>query len=112
MMNKRQLKKISKNVARALKSLCYEDFHFNGYEYGVYREFIGWEGEHTEEFEEVIQILWNWFFDSITIQNPDKDDDELPEIIVYPKGFNSLSEINQIHYMISLLESSSGVIND
>lgn len=105
-MNRRQLKKISKNVTQALKLLCYEDFHFNGYEYGVYLEFIGWEGEHVEEFEAAIPILWNWFIDSITIENPDEDNDELPEIMVYPKGFNSLSEVNQIHFMIDALRSA------
>lgn len=107
-MNKRQLKKISKQAAQSLLALDHKDFYFDGFEYVIDFDGIRWDMECTINTRCALSILWDWFIDSITIQNPDEEDDELPEIISYPKGFNSLSEVNQIHFMIDLL----GAIND
>lgn len=105
-MNRRQLKKISKKVAKALKILGHENFYFGRGEYWICFEYAGYEWDHLKEKKDALSVLWDWFYDSITIKNSDDEDDEMPEIIVYPKGFNSLSEINQIHFMINALKAA------
>lgn len=107
-LNGRQLKKISKIACDALISLGFIDCCKAWFDERESEWVVGWGENFTlDDYWSCSDELWDIFQRANTIKNPDPDDDLFPELLIYPKGFESLSEANQIHYMIKFLEASN-----